>query len=314
MDNKTIIDVEMTKKLIEEHHNDKNLEDYSPYKSVYLWTNEDIRNTLRVLKMNNKERALCVLSSGDHLFNLLVDGYKEVDTYDINMLAEYTSLGLKRAMIIKYPYLEFKYRMDKIQSNSYSYEEEIEEIIGCFDYMEEEHKLYFMELIDSIARKEIELKAKDQSMQHLLDHLLKKTQTKKTDYILGNNYLDNEINYEILRDRLKNTTINFIPRNILRKENKRKKYDFIHLSNILDYAYLEWGKKWKYNKLLRLEKNLSKELNEDGLLLIYYIFQYFEDLLLNDQTIHIKRKNKEELITFKNAYQQKSAILVKKLL
>ncbi|MBR2828102.1 MAG: hypothetical protein IKE70_02595, partial [Bacilli bacterium] len=95
-------DIWGTKKLIEKKENDNNLDNYNPYKSTYLWTNEDIIETLNQVKIPKKEKALTVLSSGDHLFNLIVDGYKEIDTFDINRLSEYTSLGLKRAMILKY--------------------------------------------------------------------------------------------------------------------------------------------------------------------------------------------------------------------
>ena len=300
-------DIWGAKELIKKKKYDKNLEDYNPYKSTYLWTNEDIKETLKKLKISNKKKALTVLSSGDHLFNLIVDGYSIIDTFDINRLSEYTSLGLKRAMILKYNLEEFKRRIDCIKTNTYKREEELEEIRSCLDYMEEKHKLFFQSLLDAVAKKEI-LEKDD----YLLNHLLKKKPTTTTDLIHGNNYLDSDENYELLRKRLQKVEISFQEKNILNIEKERKNYDLIHLSNILDYAYINWGISWDYKHLRILEKRLKDYIGKDGVVMLHYIFQYYEeiDYYFNNPEIKKKRLKREELITFQNHYNQTSGILV----
>ena len=297
-----------TIKLIKRSEVDNNLDSYNPYKSVYLWTNEDIKNTLKHININNKEKALTVLSSGDHLFNLLVDGYKKVDTFDINKLSEYTSLGLKRAMILKYKLDEFKERIDKIKENDYTKEEELQEIRDCLNYMDEKHKIFFMEILNAAAKKKIIVG----NNNRLLDHLIKKEPTTKTEKILGNNYLDNESNYELLRKRLNNTEITFTERNILELDNKKNNYDLIHLSNILDYAYIYWGTNWKYSNLKKVENNLKQELANDGVIILYYIFLNHDsiDYYFNNPSIKKIKCKKEHIITFNNIYNHNCGVLL----
>ena len=307
MNEKIKEDIWGAKELIEKKKNDKNLEDYSPYKSTYLWTNEDIKETLKELRIPNKEKALTVLSSGDHLFNLIVDGYSKIDTFDINRLSQYTSLGLKRAMILKYNLEEFKRRIDCIKTNTYTRKEELEEIRNCLDYMEKEHKLFFQSLLDAVARKEI-LEEDD----YLLNYLLKKKPTTTTDLILGNNYLDSDEKYEVLRKRLQKVEISFQEKNILNIDKGNNNYDLVYLSNILDYAYINWGISWNYKNLKMLEKRLKDYLEKDGVIMLHYIFQYYKevDYYFNNPEIKKKRLRKEELITFQNHYNQTSGILV----
>ncbi len=299
-----------TIKLIKSRKIDDNLEDFSPYKSVYFWTNEDIKQSLEQLKDRNKDKALTVLSSGDHLFNLLVDGYQTVDTFDINSLSEYTSLGLKRAMILKYSLEEFKKRMDYIKTNTYTRDEEIDQIIDCFPYMETKHKEFFQSLIDTCYDDQSLLKKDD----HLLDFLLKKKRTVKSDRILGNNYLDSTEEYELLKKRLNDTDISFTKRNILVPSKKKNNYDLIYLSNILDYAFIDWNVSWKYHQLKKLENSLEKELNKEGILLLYYFFYYDENLnhYFNNPAITEKKIKKEEIVTFHNSYDDDCAIMIKR--
>ena len=302
--------VEKTIELIKRCEKEKNLTNYSPYKSVYLWTNEDIKNTLKMIPITQKEKALTVLSSGDHPFNLLVDGYQEIDTFDVNELSEYTSLGLKRALILKHPKKEFENIMDYITTNKYTKEEELDLIRDCFNEMELEHKLFFQELLDAVARKEI----LTEHNNRLLDHLVKKNRTITTDKVLGNNYLSHNKNYEILQQKLKTNNIRFYPRNILKLEKRNNNYDLIHLSNILDYADIEWGSRWKLRELRKLENHIKHELSDDGIIILSYIFQYFDsvDYYFNNEMIKRKRCKREKLIPFKNAYEDNCAILIKK--
>ncbi|MBR2827642.1 MAG: hypothetical protein IKE70_00205, partial [Bacilli bacterium] len=202
-----------------------------------------------------------------------------------------------------------KKRMDNIKTNTYTREEELEEIRNCLDYMEEEHKQFFQSLLDAVATKEI-LEKDD----YLLNHLLKKKPTTRTNLILGNNYLNKEEDYNLLKKRLKEVKITFQEKNILNIEKEKKSYDFIHLSNILDYAYINWKTSWKYRNLKIFENKLKEQLGKDGIILLHYIFQYYDeiDYYFNNPEIKKKKLKKEELITFQNHYNQTSGILLLK--
>lgn len=101
--------LEETKKLIERQVKDGFYFDLIDYKSicqpVYLWTNENVRGYQNLFE--GKKNVLSVLSSGDQIFNMLLKGVIKIDTFDNNGLTEYFTLGLKKAMILKYSYEEF---------------------------------------------------------------------------------------------------------------------------------------------------------------------------------------------------------------
>ena len=72
-----------------------------------------------------------------------------------------------------------------------------------------------------------------------------------------NIYLENDSNYELLRNRLQNESINFINSNIfdLKDSLEDKKYDRIILSNILQYIE-------SFSKKSEINSNLKKCFNE----------------------------------------------------
>ena len=80
---------------------------HTKYSTLYFWTNENINAYLSLFPMEMYENALSVLSSGDHIFNLIQRGILDIDTFDSNLLTKYYALGLKKAMILKYSYKDF---------------------------------------------------------------------------------------------------------------------------------------------------------------------------------------------------------------
>ena len=111
--------LEETKKLIERQVKDGFYFDLIDYKSicqpVYLWTNENVRGYQNLFE--GKKNVLSVLSSGDQIFNMLLKGVIKIDTFDNNGLTEYFTLGLKKAMILKYSYEEFLIKTKKMCSS-----------------------------------------------------------------------------------------------------------------------------------------------------------------------------------------------------
>ena len=79
-------------------------ESFSKYQKIFMSTNENIKDSLNLIDFKNKIKALSVMASGDHPFNLITKSVFDIDTFDTNMLTEYYVLGIKRSMIIKYTY------------------------------------------------------------------------------------------------------------------------------------------------------------------------------------------------------------------
>lgn len=78
---------------------------FSRYSKVFFAASENIRAYLDQERFN-KSRALTVLSGGDHVFNLISHGVKEIDAFDINYLT-YFVYKLRLAMIRGLSYQDF---------------------------------------------------------------------------------------------------------------------------------------------------------------------------------------------------------------
>ena len=62
-------------------------EPFTKYQKVYFSTNENINEYIKFINQNSKD-ALTVLSSGDHVFNLIKEDILNIDTFDTNSLTE----------------------------------------------------------------------------------------------------------------------------------------------------------------------------------------------------------------------------------
>lgn len=79
---------------------------FSKYSNGYLFTSEYISRYLPLFTPG-KEKVLTVLSSGDHVFDLLTHGIKKIDTFDINVF-NYFTFWLKYALILNIDFSSFK--------------------------------------------------------------------------------------------------------------------------------------------------------------------------------------------------------------
>jgi len=239
---------------------------YSKYSKTYYSTNELLRYYLELVDFEGKDSALTVTSSGDHTFNLVCKGIKNVDTFDTNRLTEYFAFGIKRAMILKYGYKDFRNVILSLKSDSVNFEYINSIIEGLFPYMESHHKKYWQEIINYnyCIQKEY------RTNLNLFELLCFKSLRTQFGY---NNYMANKEMYEKLRSNLQKANITFSNVSALTLKDKfNKKYDFILLSNILDYVQLEWGREWEYQKLIQYERDLKKLANDDCVVFLHYLY------------------------------------------
>lgn len=71
---------------------------------VYEYTTEDIASAIETY--NPQDRILTVLSSGDHIFDYILRGAENIESFDLNIITKYY-YELKRAIIEKLNYEDF---------------------------------------------------------------------------------------------------------------------------------------------------------------------------------------------------------------
>lgn len=257
------------------------------YDFVYPFTNESIKTYLGSLDFSDKKRALTVLSSGDHPFNLVSKGITDIDTFDINRLTEYYALGLKRAMIMKYSYQEFIDICSKLNRQMFNRPEEyaIEDIV--FDLsgeMDQKYRDFWIGALNYI-------------------YSVKKEDVTPTSYIFrggcglftySNDYLKDEESYNVFKERLSKTNISFNALDISDVPSFYKDggYDIVLLSNILDYALDEIGDKWHLTQLMRFTKMLQSICNDGADIVLEYLYLFNlanlrkEDIQINSHILY----------------------------
>lgn len=216
--------------------NYRNFEEFIP---GYFITNENINSYMSLVSYNDKYTALTVLSGGDYVFSLLSKGISKIDAFDLNELQNYLALGLKRAMILKYNYSDFIEILFKLCSRKMTLEELSTTIFELLPFMDGDYQLFWKSIIDYNFKvqkqkgkcSKIDLMAIFSYPARDFETKIKKKDLKKLPY------LKSKRNYDYLRNLLGNANITY--QNINAKDlgtiYAGNTYDFIFLSNILDY-------------------------------------------------------------------------------
>lgn len=188
---------------------------YSKYSKIYPHSNEMLFNILKGVDGINK-KALTVLSSGDQLYDLILNGYRNIDTFDINKFTDYYALGLKKTAI-KYlnlnDYIKFFGVNDNINPEIIKY---------LLDYMDDKNKCFWNYYLDIIANNIVN------------EELFFACNTKKV-YVNDISFIRNNYNYNLVKENIDNTIINYYNYPIEEITNIKNKYDLIYLSNICEY-------------------------------------------------------------------------------
>lgn len=243
---------------------------FEGYQVVYFSSNENVKESINNVYQDGVDNALCVLASGDQVYELINKGVTNVDTFDKNRLTEYYVLGLKRAMILKYSYKEYL-NVLKIFINSNPNKELIEEtIISLLGYMDEKYRKFWKEIVDYEIRLQENNKTKYDIIALMFIHL-----AIPDTYPLLYGYLQDEQTYNAFKEKLLNANITFKYCNVLNLYYTfNKKYDIIYLSNILDYLYYDIGYGWGKKQLNTFKESLDKISSEDAKILLHYVFNY----------------------------------------
>ena len=310
-----------TKKIIEKQvlKNDvfESGEIFGKYSKVYASSNENIAGYMEKIDFQGCSKALTVMSSGDHPFNIALNGIKTIDTFDSNALTEYSVLGIRRSAIIKYDYKQFLNFLKKIISYEISLDE-VSDLINAFiPVMDEYYRKYWKEIKDY----NYNLQKQYNTNINLFRLLLKDLFTLEN--IEKNAYLKDEESYNKLRSIIKDVNIRFKCCDITELSNEfNNEYDLAFLSNIPDYLYNVYGYNWRYDSLLDFEESIMKLLKSGGIAVLNYIYAYYfkqKDAyvrhLIRNSCIRKEDLKDEEIISFSNSYFNNdvdAAILIKR--
>lgn len=241
---------------------------FSKYSKIYAFTTENIASYYSKLEFHNK-KVLTICSSGDHILNAILLGCYDIDCFDINIFTKYY-MFLKLGAIKALEYNEF---VDFFINHKF----EFELYKKISNYLENNIKLFW----DSVYSK------------FNIDLLVSKLFI-KTDYVKTNDFYNlylNKESYSLLKSKLLNNNIyiNFIEANIFDLDRIiDKKYDYIFLSNIIDYLpsfYIENSYKNYIEYILNFL--VSKQLA----VYVFYCYIYNYDL---------KNKLSTDMISFSN--------------
>ena len=256
------------------NYSDKSL--FSNTSQIYIKSNERIEEYINHLR--NKRDVLSVIASGDQIINMILNGSKNIDAFDISVFPKYylrLKLGALKCLT-REQYLDFFYRLDK---DDEEYDDMYYDLIRY--NLDSNTKEFWTSLIDFYDWKEI-----------TSSPLFSSEEIDVSDVIIQNEYLENE-KYSKLKNMVDNVNINTFNGNIFDLEFKDK-YDLIYLSNIIYYNNIK-----KYKELMD-----SYKLNPNGIILSYLynsldrINNYF-----NDNSYYVEK--------FKN---NNAGVLIKKYL
>lgn len=223
---------------------------FSSHSSIYSFTNEKANSEIYKKTLENKEKILTIVGSGDQILNSILLGSKDITATDISNFTEYYfNLKLKAVKALTYEeYLEFF----DLKSRKCFKKELYEKILPFLD----RETAYFWSVLFS-SHKTTKIRKSDFFMPENNSFF---TSINIKDYIKNNPYLSSPDNYKKLKSKINDVNINIIIGNIFALIGTlRNGYDLVNASNIMDYHH---GSEY----LFFLEQC---DLKEDGVILGY---------------------------------------------
>lgn len=267
-------------------------EPFTQYQKVYFSTNENIKGYINSKNLNNGENALTVLSSGDHVFNLVRENVLNIDAFDTNTLTEFYVFGIRIPMILKYDYRDYLEILNKIISEEITLDEMTTFFNDLLPYMDKKYRTYW-----NIIKEYNYKMQKEHNTNINLFNLITLGNYNFKKFILRNNYLEDDVSYEILRNNLKRVNIRFKNIDVLDiSKNYNDKYDIILLSNIFDYMFKHFGYNYNYSDIKEYLNNLRNMLKENGSIFFKYIYNYSSKYTIRKKLFPNSKINIDDLL------------------
>lgn len=239
---------------------DKDIKEINGFFLTYPFTTENISGYIDLFDLKNKS-LLTVGSSGDQAVNAILKGCKDVTILDINPFVKYY-FYLKKAGILTLSYSEF------LKFFCYRY----------YNYLEHNSDAFNLESYNKLKETLKELDEEsflfwDTVFNKCNGNVVRRAMFKYDEVGLRvvkkvNPYLKNRFSFQKTKFKIANINPKFISGDIF-KTKLHRTYDNIFLSNIAAYNTQE--------KLKKLVEELSINLNEEGKLLICYLYDTIKD-------------------------------------
>lgn len=274
--------IELAHKIVRgTYHNFGTKEHFINTSSIYRFTNEDITSYYHHLE--NKDKVLTVIGSGNQVINGILAGTKNFDCFDISIFPEYY-LYLNIAAIIalnKDEYLKYFLSDDREEVFSYELYKKIS------FYLKGEYKKFWDSLYEF-----------NEGIDIYNSLLFRQDFYKMESIIEYNPYLQDK-NYEKVKSILKTEPIKIKTMTLdILKTALNSKYDLVNLSNILSY-YFDKTKIREYISYLKNNFNLTS----NGEIINYFynmtdecLEEFKKYLNANSYVEEIKRK---KLVVYK---------------
>ncbi len=251
--------------LIDEDAFFENFEGFTEMTQLFRFTNENISEYYELFDFENKD-VLTVIGAGDQALSAIFKGAKNVDVFDINKLSYYF-LNLKKYAIknISYEeYLKLFNPITKLKDSEIMYEKvssniDDKNVKEFWDYVFRSNYVFYYLFFDT-----------NSSINRVKRNVP---------------YLESEENYNILKQRIETSKIKYVGGDLTELvQTLDKKYDYINLSNIIDY----FDDKVFAGKLYSIIFN--NLLNKDGMCMMeyeWYLYaccnDYIENLFIKYQ-------------------------------
>lgn len=238
---------------------------FSEFSACYRQSNERLKALFSQIDFSNKNTGLTVLGSGDQLLNMLYKGISSIDTFDCNRLTEYYVMGFKMIAIQCLKMDEF-IELFKNKENDINNVEIQKYVISCAPDRYKDFWINYMQYLD------------DYKNGH--KGIFEICRLDFNDLVGNNLYLQNEFCFKEMKQKIMNASVSFRALDIKDIPQTFKVYDFIYLSNILEYRSEVFGKNATVTNVARLVENIyNNNLNNNGeLIYLYTIQNYFKDL------------------------------------
>jgi len=299
----------------------KFIQNYGIMDKIEPFTTQNIKGLLNEFNLQNK-KVLTILGNSDQLIDMCLIGVNDINTFDINPLTKYY-YNLKKAALLSnitreqfleyfcYYHYPFYNGINKRSFNTETFEK-------ICQYLEEESYKFWSCLYDEYNHLQIR-NGKSLFLGNELPYKI---------LIQTINYLNNNTNFYITKERIKNLNLSFINEDVRKLSNVlNEKYDFIFLSNIIEYLFKtnlnsinenhnnqnQLSKLQEFKNLLITYSNL---LNKDGILMANYITKTFNknknnsvleeflNLVLNDNNFSSIEIDSIEKIKRKGYYKE----------
>ena len=226
------------------------------YCNIYPWTNERISPIFEQLTFD-KTNILTVCGGGEHVLEAILNGSKNVTTFDINRLALYY-LDLKLAALLSYDRKDFLRLMPTLyEKDDISQALEMLSLFCTHNFYEDQYRFAMSDVLKIEKQKSEELLSSDRLLENLKNlssdsHQFWTSLYQEDPYIMASflfknfdippkedlikniKYLHDDESYEKLKSTIPTANIKkeAIPMQKLASVHRKEKFGLIHLSNI----------------------------------------------------------------------------------